>query len=236
MKFTPLLAAALLTGSTTAIGPAAPDQPPRLKGKPEKMSSWKWPNPFTSSTVTKKYDPVCTVERTIAAQEYLLDDLSQNPPKGLLPYRDALKSVFGTRDYPGSWDGIDPHGYDRHILFMDYHLMPLKVREWIEDQERSDGPGKGLFAVYPRPLPGTRVLHTVKVPQESPVPKEWRENDDRRIAIFAPGAIYETLPLWVADDSDCAGEFLFSFPRSSELEPPLSPRVPLTLDCFWDGF
>ncbi|KAK4119238.1 hypothetical protein N657DRAFT_650338 [Parathielavia appendiculata] len=207
MRLDALFTAAWLAATATAIGPASPDKPPRLQGKPEKMASWRWPNPFASPRYAK-YTPACEAERTFTAREHLLDDLSEPGPNGLLAYRDALRSVFSAREYPGSWDGIDPHGYDRKLLIMDYDAMPLKVREWIEEQERSDGPGRGLFAIYGRPAPGTRVMNTIKVPEEVPVSEEWRGKDDRRVVLFAPGAIYEMLPLWVAEGSDCEESLL----------------------------
>ena len=205
MKLETLLTAAWLASTATAIGPATPEQPPRLHGRAEKLSAWRWPNPFASPK-HKKFTPSCSVDRTFQAREYLLDDLADKGPGGLLAYRDALKSVFSAREYPGSWDGVDPHGYDRNLLTMPYDEMPLKVREWIEEQERSEGAGKGLFAVYAVPLSGTRVMNTITVPKEAPVSEEWRARDERRIAIFAPGAVYEVLPLWVAEGSGCEGE------------------------------
>ncbi|GAB1316468.1 hypothetical protein MFIFM68171_06678 [Madurella fahalii] len=216
MKFEALLTFALLTGAATAIGPSSPKSPPRLRGKREKMENWKWSNPF-ESPLHKKFDAACEVERLFKAEEYLLDDLSESGPGGLLAYRDALKQVFAMREYPGSWDGIDPHGYDRNLLMMGYDEMPLKVREWIEEQERTDGPGKGLFAVYNRPMTGTRALHTIKIPAETPVSEEWRAKDDRRVALFAPGALYEVLPLWVAEGSGCEDSLLDTSKYSAKL-------------------
>jgi hypothetical protein len=205
MKLETLLTAAFLASTATAVGPAGPNVPPRLKGQREKMASWRFPNPFASPHHSK-FTPRCDVQRTFEVDEYLLDDLAEKEPLGLLSYRDALKQVFATREYPGSWDGIDPHGYDRNLLAMRYDLVPRAVREWIEDQERTDGKGKGLYAVYPAPLPGARVMTTIKVP-ELPVPAEWRSRDENRVAIFAPGAVYEILPLWVAEGSGCEGEY-----------------------------
>ncbi|KAH6842345.1 hypothetical protein B0I37DRAFT_195996 [Chaetomium sp. MPI-CAGE-AT-0009] len=216
MKLEVLLTAAWLASTASAVGPASPDQPPRLKGKPEKMASWPWRNPFTTPE-HKKFTPSCDVTRTFQAREFMLDDLAIKEPAGLLEYRDALKDVFSSREYPGSWDGIDPHGYDRDLLTMDYDAIPLRVREWIEEQERTDGPGKGLFAVYQRPMPGTRVLHTIKVPKETPVSEEWRARDEVRVALFAPGALYEVLPLWVAEGSKCEGPLLDLSKYSSKL-------------------
>jgi len=91
-------------------------------------------------------------------KEYLLDDVSEEAPFGLAAFQTALKEVFSVREYPGSWDGIDPYGYDRNLLQMEYADLPVKVREWIEEQERSDGPGKGLFAVFKKLAPGIKVI------------------------------------------------------------------------------
>lgn len=214
MKLEAWLAAAILASRAAAVGPAGPLTPPRLKGKPEKMASWRWPNPFASPDyLGDKFAAACSAKRTFGATEYVLDDLALEPPLGLLQFRDALKDVFSAREYPGSWDGVDPHGYDRVLLMMDYDDVPLRVREWVEEQERRDGEGKGLFAVYARPAPGTRAAGTVPVPDRVPVSEEWRVKDERRVVIFAPGAVHEVLPLWVAEGSDCEGEirFMFSF-------------------------
>lgn len=197
-----MMAASFLASTTSALGPNVPETEKRLPGKPAPMPNWKWPNPFQSSRAAK-YEATCQVQRSFKAEEFKLDDLAQNPPLGLLPWRDALKDVFAEREYPGGWDGIDNHGYDRNILKMDYETVPLKVREWIEEQERKELPGQGLFALFARPAPGTRVFKQVPVPKE-PTP-EFREKDDRRVLIFAPGAIYENLPLWLGEDSGCDG-------------------------------
>ena len=209
MKLETLLTAAWLASSASAVGPATPKDS-RLDGKPEKMAGWRWTNPFTAPSA-KKFTPSCTASRTFAAREFVLDDLAEDPPLGLLPYRDALKQVFSTRQYPGSWDGIDPHGYDRLLLTMEYSDVPLNVREWIEEQERSDGEGKGLFAVYGKPGAGTRVLNIINVPRETPVNEEWRARDENRVVVFAPGALYEVAPLFVAAGSECEGELAFCF-------------------------
>jgi hypothetical protein len=204
MKLETLLTAAWLAASAHAVGPATPKEV-RLEGKPEKMANWKWTNPFTSPK-HKKFTPTCATTRKFKAKEFQLDDLAVEAPLGLIAYRDALKQVFSTRQYPGSWDGVDPHGYDRLLLLMAYPDMPLALREWIEEQERTDGEGKGLFAVYSKPVEGMRVVGTINVPKETPVEKEWRALDEDRVVIFAPGALYEVLPLFVAEGSDCEGE------------------------------
>jgi len=202
MRLELLVSAACLASTVSAVGPAAPDKPARPKAKREKMADFKWHNPFKADDIDK-FDVFCGAEKTFKMREYLLDDVSEDAPLGLVAYQTALKSVFGERQYPGSWDGIDPHGYDRNLLQMEYTDVPLKVREWIEEQERSSGPGKALFAVYNKPTEGTKAAATVKVP-ETPTPAELRADDAKKTVIFAPGALYEQLPLWVAEDSDCA--------------------------------
>ncbi|KAK3381823.1 hypothetical protein B0H63DRAFT_214299 [Podospora didyma] len=208
MKLEALIAAAAWVSSAAAItGPAIPGGgATRPEGKPAKMENWKWSDPFSGSRI-RKLEAACEAERTFKASEYLLDDLSESPPLGLKPFFDALKKVFANREYPGSWDGIDPHGYDRNLLKMEYVDVPIKVREWIEEQERSDGPGKGLFAVYEKPVSDDDVVrNTVRIPA-TPIFAALRPLDKKKVVIFAPGALYETLPLWVAEGSDCADAF-----------------------------
>lgn len=229
MKLDSFVATAFMASSAVAIGPAGPVN--RLHGIAEKMQNWKWSDPFSSPRY-EDFTVTCEATGKFRAAEHPLDDLGVDQSRGgLLAYRDALKSVFSKRHYPGSWDGVDPHGYDRKILIMDYETMPLRVREWIEDQERTNGPGKGLYAVYPRPAPGIRAMKTVKIPEEVPVSEEWRAKDNRRVALFAPGAIYEQLPLWVAEGSECEGElnhFFFSFgPDETNILSFLSARTTL---------
>jgi len=204
MKIEAWIAAYLASTTAAAIGPTVPGKPARPAGRPEKLENWKWKDPFAAGSSIDKFEPFCSSERTFKVKEYLLDDVSEPPPRGIEQFASALKEVFADRQYPGSWDGVDPHGYDRNLLQMEYADVPVKVREWIEEQERSNGPGKGLFAVYGKPEEGTKVRATMKVP-EMPIPRELRTLDKQKTVIFAPGAVYEALPLWVAEDSDCAG-------------------------------
>jgi hypothetical protein len=206
MKFEVWLSAASLASAATAMGPPAPGKPVRPKGKPEHLADWKWKNPFASESNLAQFETPCTAEKTFQAKEYLLDDISEEPPLGLLPFMDALKKVFENRQYPGSWDGIDPHGYDRNLLQMEYADVPVKIREWIEEQERDpESKMKGLFVVYQKPPAGAKAADTVPV-AEMPIPPELRDLDEKKTVLFAPGALYEVLPLWVGEGSECAGK------------------------------
>lgn len=103
------LAASCILTVSAKTGPAQPGVHSRLNGTPTKMEDFKWSDPFNSRRM-KKFAPACDAEQTFKAREYLLDDLTAKPPKGISPWADALKKIFSGREYPGSWDGIDPHG------------------------------------------------------------------------------------------------------------------------------
>jgi len=230
-----LLLAAASGTVVSALGPAAPGQPPRPPGKPAKIEAWKWTNPFAAGTAEdsgpSKFVAACEATATFQATEYMLDDLSDAPPRGLIPWREGLKKVFSNREYPGAWDGIDPHGYDRTLLMMEWTAVPAKVRAWIAGQEAEEEAytgeqdelpeekkGKGLFAVYRKPdlAKGEKIEDTVFAEEEEEEKqaaaegegekKKEKAKDENLVVIFAPGALYEVLPLWVAEGSDCVGE------------------------------
>lgn len=229
MKFQTALTIGAFATSASAIRQQIPipgmsgGPPKRPGGRPTPVENWKWSNHFSPENkpkVTNKYYTTCNNERTFHAEEFLLDDLSVKPPQGILGYKEGLKKVFSKLEYPGSWEGIDPHGYDRNLLMMPYDQVPLAVREWIEDQQRVTGDeekdkGKrpGLFAVFDRADDKGEVRPTATVSvalTPSPIPRQDREGvDDKRVVIFAPGALYETLPLWVAEGAGCDRTFYF---------------------------
>ncbi|KAK1773091.1 hypothetical protein QBC45DRAFT_398334 [Copromyces sp. CBS 386.78] len=249
---------AYLATLVSAAGPSVPETADRLPGKPALMPNWSWPNPFPSdpsssstrititissaseaSSPTRRFLATCSSTRTFKATEYLLDDLQELPPQGLLPWVEALRKVFTNRPYPGSWDGVDPHGYDRNMLMMEYKDVPVKVRRWIEEMEwsgvdedgnmkdggktgngKKSGKGKGLFAVLAKAdvERGEKIVDTEtslwekklkkkkkydNEEEEEEEEKEWRSKDGERVVIFAPGAVYENAPLWVAEGSEC---------------------------------
>lgn len=83
------------------------------------------------------------------------------------------------------------------------------------------GRGKGLFGIFRRPAEGEEVEETVK----------GEGDEGEKVVIFAPGALYEVLPLWVAEGSECEGELPFSipsdtfytYPSSNPRSTPVSP-------------
>ncbi|PKS07422.1 hypothetical protein jhhlp_006025 [Lomentospora prolificans] len=170
--------------------------------KPTKVETFKWKYPFEPEAMAS-YNAACEASEKFGAHEYTLHELMDPPPKGLGPWAPGLKDFFTGREYPGGWGGWDRHLHDRSLLKMEYVDMPLKVREWIEEQERTEGPGKGLFGVFQKPKDEDDTIeHTVEIGETVD-----RSTDSEKVAIFAPGAIYEILPLWIAEGSNCEEQF-----------------------------
>ncbi|KJR89532.1 uncharacterized protein SPSK_06529 [Sporothrix schenckii 1099-18] len=198
---------------------------PPPKGEVTKTDNFVWADPFHDHRLANKLTAACTVEKSFRASEFLLHDLYEHPPKGLWNYGDALKTFFSGRPYPGGWDGLDPHMYDRPLLQMDYADVPVIVREWIEAGERYEKGGgdgdkdrddddedddeegkalagrKNLFAVFERAEGQTKITKTVAPPKTAAKAAMLRPLDAKRIVVFAPGALYSILPLWVATDA-----------------------------------
>ncbi|WQF89167.1 hypothetical protein CDEST_14181 [Colletotrichum destructivum] len=200
------LSLALLAGAASAFQMGKPPVP---QAKTTMTDNFPWRNPFTAETAAA-YAAACEAEATFPAAQHTLHDLFDAPPTGLAPWGDGLKAFFSGREYPGGWAGLDRHMYDRNLLVMRYADMPLRVREWIESQERTadgngDGDGKGLFAVFDAPAAveggGLKVAERVAFPEDAA--DVDRALDAARVAIFAPGALYPVLPLFVAEGSDC---------------------------------
>lgn len=185
-----LLSSLLLATATAQLGPP-PQQgdniPPKVA--PTRFENFTYSDPFTAPTTSS-----CSHSRAFPALEYQLHDLSSDASSGqpglLRAYRAGLKSLFSDRPYPGGWDGMDAHGYEREVVGMRWEDVPRLVQGWIAEQEDE---GK-LFGVFDKE--GKPVVD---------------EEEGGEMVMFAPGAVYETLPLWVAEGSGCEGMCLFFF-------------------------
>ncbi|KAI0594878.1 hypothetical protein F4775DRAFT_415882 [Biscogniauxia sp. FL1348] len=187
-----------------------------------------WTNPFNR---TAGFASVCTAAANFSANEYLLDDLPDAPPKGLGPYAAGLKRAFDGRRYPGSWEGYEPVGIDRKMLEMRYADVPARVREWwveqggVSGKEKTDDADRPVLALFRRSRQiqpeGVWVKETVTVEprQASDLPGQGQEEqvDDEMVVIFAPGVLYPILPLWVAEGSECESTLLDLTRYSHEL-------------------
>ncbi|KAK1998394.1 hypothetical protein LX36DRAFT_529425, partial [Colletotrichum falcatum] len=191
--------------ATAAAAAAAAAAPP--KAKTTMADNFPWRDPFTAAAAAA-YEAACEATATFPAAQYTLHDLSDGPPTGLSQYAGGLRALFSGREYPGGWAGLDRHMHDRNLLVMEYADVPPRARAWIEAQERAGGEGRGLFALFDKPASaaggGAPAARPVVVPPEGEGDVD-RALDGGRVAIFAPGALYHVLPLFVADGSDCQG-------------------------------
>ena len=175
------------------------------------LIDFKWHNPFhrDEDIVTRHFEPDCEATGTVHAMQYKFKDLDVDLPGGLAPWKDALQP-FLARDYPGSWEAIDPGGANRDLLMMEYHDVPAPVREWVEEQHRIPYNDKiwliGIFGKPKTPEGGGKpVAEGISADKFDEVPAK------DKVLIFAPGAMYEVLPLFVAKNAEspgCEGECL----------------------------
>ncbi|TPX13019.1 uncharacterized protein E0L32_006664 [Thyridium curvatum] len=201
MKATP--AAALLGCLLLAAGAGAV----QLRGGDEPQvpvttaEGFRWKNPFVGHggdefSAPAGYEAACEVVGTYYAREHTLRDHMTPPPQGFKPWANLLKDLFGGRPFPGSWEGRDAHGSLRTVLVMDYADVPPAVREWIDSDE---GRQRGLFGVYDRDTPDSEPEPPEGQEKKSDGMEDWGD----KVMVFAAGALYEVLPLWVADESKC---------------------------------
>lgn len=200
MKINSISSAAVLLSSTVSafkFGKPPPDIQVHV------IDGFPWKNPFNTDAISS-FEPVCQKKVNFNAMEYTLHDLMKPAPEGLKPWANGLKKVFSGREYPGGWTGLDHHLHDRSLLMMDYKTLPIAVRQWIEEEERSEGKGQGLFAVFEKPKDESDIVSDlVEFPSADKID---RSQDESKIVIFAPGAVYGILPLWAAEASDCKGK------------------------------
>lgn len=165
-----------------------------------RVETFHWTNPFQTSSPPPGFEAACTAARTFPATQHMVQDLGEEPPLGLAPWADAVKFFFGGRPFPGSWEGIDHKGAAREIVKMRWADVPGKVRAWIRERQGADKENdeRYLFAVYEGAEGGERVKEIKKLDDGG--------GEEGLVVLFAAGALYEILPLWVAEGSDCEGE------------------------------
>ncbi|KAK0704074.1 hypothetical protein B0T26DRAFT_744645 [Lasiosphaeria miniovina] len=183
------------------------------------VDSFKWSRPFPDDgSDPGGFHVNCRVEREFHAKIYKLTDLPEKPPTGLAPWQEAIEYFLAQRAFVGSWDGVDHKGKDREIVVMEYSAVPGYVRHWIEAQQQDisvTNDNKWLYGVFEKPKEeGDKILATVKPQPASPVADHTAVaegvpviEDKDKIVVFPAGAIYEILPLWVAEGSRCEREF-----------------------------
>lgn len=102
---------------------------------------------------------------------------------------------------------MDHQGDKREILMMEYRDVPGPVRDWLDAQQAERDPTKKkgkswLFSVYERPK---RDAEGNAVPPKWVPAKGGDVPEEDKVLVFPAGAIYEILPLWVAEGNGCEG-------------------------------
>lgn len=184
-------------------------------GRPEPGGIFKWASPYPADgTPPRGFSLACQAEATFHARRYTLGELRRPPPGGLLPYAEGIAATPGRAGYyPGAWGGNDAGGLGREVLVMEYRDVPAPVRGWVEEQQGRDwgDPRRWMFAVFERARveEGGFVYDAAGAPPgETAVPVASDASvipDEDKIVVFAAGAIYPILPLWVAEWSECEG-------------------------------
>ncbi|KAL1854026.1 hypothetical protein VTK73DRAFT_8825 [Phialemonium thermophilum] len=190
------------------------------------LPSFIWRYPFSADgRAPHGFDAACLAERTFYAQQHRVADL--RAPSS--PWAPALDQLLSWHSYPGSWDGRhwgSGDHEDRDVLIVEYRDVPGAVRKWVAEQHRlrhavDDAPVERdgrkqesrwwMFGVFSKPKDGVepRFLDP-KIPEAAAAAgEEYHEPpDEDKVLLFAPASLYEILPLWVAEGSDCEADLL----------------------------
>lgn len=136
----------------------------------------------------------CLAVSSFPAKQYTAADLRRPYPDGLEAWAPMLEHSVEDRTYPGGWEGDELKGDDKLLLLMELTDVPATVRAFVEHKDMDGHSAKRWhFSVLDKP---------------GAAPDSAAAGD--KVMIFAPGALYDILPLWVADNSRCRS--MFSFP------------------------
>lgn len=168
---------------------------------PGHVKDFHWTRPFPyDNTAPLHTETKCEVTRTFRAEQWTLGDLRSSP------WRTAIDTYTGWHSYPGSWEGADHGSQQRQYLIMDWLDVPVPVRRWVDAEEHHDRKegtqGKWwMFGQFERPITLRRYGDLDR--------NGTSVQDADKVLLFAPAAMYEILPLWVAEGSECDGNVLY---------------------------
>ena len=194
-------------------------------------SFFKWTNPFqTSNAPPPGFEAACSAEATFQAKQYTVSDLDG---AWLAPVQEFL----ARHTYPGDWEGHgagddNNNNNNNHnvVVAVEYADVPEAVKTWVEEQyegwtaEQAVGASVKkwhLFGVFEKPVGEQATARFVLPGRDTAVTvveaEEQATRDREKVLVFAPAAIYEILPLWVAKGSGCESEsFLLMDGRNQE--------------------
>lgn len=161
------------------------------------VDNFPWKNTMPADGGTLNGYTSCRSETHFNATQYKLSDLHDPPPLGLAPWAATIDELLTSRFYPGSWQGVNYKGDQRDLVVMEYRDVPTAARAWVEEQLRDEEMRlKRFLTVVGKPRDGKEAVAE---------DLEGRP-DGEKLLIFAPGELYNFLPLWVSHNSECEGE------------------------------
>lgn len=160
------------------------------------VDNFPWSNTMPADGGPLNGYETCTSATYFNGTQYKVPDMRVAPPQGLQPWASIINGLFTSRFYPGSWQGVNYKGDQRDLVVMEWRDVPQHAREWVLEQLRDEEMRlKRFLAVVRKSKDGERV------DEESVegIP------DSERLLIIAPGELYNFLPLWVSQNSECEG-------------------------------
>ncbi|SPO01458.1 uncharacterized protein DNG_04131 [Cephalotrichum gorgonifer] len=141
----------------------------------------------------------CETAANFTATQYKVTDIYKPRPEGLAPWATVVNGILMSRFYPGAWQGVNYKGGERDVVMMEYKDVPQAVRVWVEEQLKDEAQRKKRWLT---------VLRKSKAVDDMVTGDENLEvlPAEEKVMIFAPGEIYDSLPLWVAQGSKCEAE------------------------------
>lgn len=167
------------------------------------VDNFPWKNTMPADGGRLNGYTTCTSQSYFNGTQYKVPDMRAAPPQGLQPWSAIVNGLFTSRFYPGSWQGVNYKGDQRELVVMEWRDVPQLAREWVEEQLKDEEMRlKRFLAVVRKSKDGERV------DEESfeGIP------DSEKLLIVAPGELYNFLPLWVAQNSECEGKSPAGFP------------------------
>lgn len=174
------------------------------------VDNFPWKNTMPADGGRLNGYTTCTSQAYFNGTQYKVPDLQEPPPMGLQPWASIINHLLTSRFYPGSWQGVNYKGDQRDLVVMEWRDIPQHAQEWVEEQLRDEEMRLKRFLAVVR-----------KVTDGEGIDVEDIEGlpDGEKLLIIAPGELYNFLPLWVSENSECEGK-LSPFPPTHHTSPP----------------
>lgn len=163
------------------------------------VADFAWKNPMPADGGVLNGYVSCATVRNFNATQYKFSDVREARPRGLAPWAGVVDGLAASRAYPGGWEGVNYKGDNRDVVLMEYKDVPAAARAWVEEQLADEAQRlKRFMAVLTKPSGEEGVVDDGNL---GGLPLE------EKLLMFAPGELYDFLPLWVSHDSECEGEY-----------------------------